>query len=64
MGKLQRHLDRFDAKIGIEKTDSANLFDKNVFRGNYSYEVDERQKVMDVSLSEMKFEGERIEKIN
>ena len=64
MGKLQKHLDRFDAKIGIEKTDGANPFDKNVFRGSYAYQVDERQKELDVSFSEMKFEGERIEKIN
>ena len=64
MGKLQRHLDRFDAKIGLEKTDGAYPVDKNVFREKYAYQVDGGGKELDVSFSDMKFEGERIEKIN
>ena len=64
MGKLQRHLDRFDAKIGLEKSDGAYPVDINVFREKYAYQVDGGGKELDVSFSDMKFEGERIEKIN
>lgn len=54
---LQKHLDRFDAKIGIEKTDQDHINEPNVFRGNLSHKAGDRRKELDVSFSDMKFEG-------